>query len=207
MTTKIFGNGNKVLTDEEKTLKKQQLKELFEKMFDIMDIDREKDHNTKDTPSRMAKMYIDELMEGNYSEPPKITTFPNEKSMDEMVISGPIKLDSLCSHHILPIAGNAFIGYIPGEKVIGISKFSRIVRYFSRRLQIQEEMTQQIADYIEQLMEPKGLIVVVKARHYCEIARGVREENIYMITSSVKGSFKHNPASRKEFFDLIAINK
>jgi GTP cyclohydrolase I len=207
MTDKIYANGNKVLTDAEKTDKKAKLKELFSQMFDILEMDTINDPNIQDTPSRMAKMYVDELLEGCFNEAPKITTFPNQKKFDELIISGPIKLDSLCSHHFITISGQAFIGYIPGDKVIGISKFSRIVRYFSRRPQIQEELTQQIADYIEELMQPKGLIVVLKARHYCEIARGVREENIYMQTSSVKGVFKDNPAARKEFFDLISINK
>lgn len=200
---KIAANGNKPLTPEEKEKKKQELEKLFVQMFDVLEMDRVKDANIIDTPKRMAKMYVDELLEGTYSEAPAITTFPNQKGMDQMIISGPIKLDSMCSHHFITISGSATIAYIPGDKVIGISKFSRIVRFFSRRPQIQEELTEQIADYIQKLMEPKGLMVFIKARHYCEIARGVREENIWMTTSSVKGIFKDNASAKEEFFNLI----
>lgn len=205
MHEKIFSNGNIVLTEEQLQEKQDKLKLVFDQFFDVLGMDTTNDHNIKESSERMSKMWVRELLEGCYTAEPKITTFPNEKNMDQMIISGPIKLDSQCSHHGVIISGQAWVSYIPGDKVIGISKFSRIVRFFSRRMQIQEEMTQQISDYIQKLMEPKGVIVFVKARHYCEIARGVREENIFMTTSSVNGIFKENPATRQEFFNLINI--
>lgn len=202
---KIFGNGNLPLSTEQIKEKQDNLEKVFKDFFDVLGFDTENDPNLQDSPKRMSKMWVTELLEGCFTEEPKITTFPNQQKMDQMVISGPIKLDSVCSHHGITISGKAFVGYIPNETVIGISKFSRIVRYFSRRMQIQEEMTEQIASYIENLMKPKGVIVFIKARHYCEIARGVREENVWMVTSSVKGDFLTNPSTKKEFFDLINI--
>lgn len=202
-TNKIQANGNKFLSKEEKIVKKVKLEKIFTDFLEALDYDTENDPNIKETPKRMAKMWIDELLEGNFSEEPKITVFPNEQNYDQMVISGPIKVDSTCSHHGIVISGQCWIGYIPGSKVIGISKFSRIVRFFSRRMQLQEAMTQQIAEYIENLMQPKGVMVFMKCKHYCEIARGVREENIFMSTSAVRGSFAINQSTRQEFLELI----
>jgi GTP cyclohydrolase I len=203
MTEKINANGNKPLTSQQKKEKKEKLETIFTDFLKVLDYDIENDPNIKETPHRMAKMWIDELLEGNFSDPPKITVFPNEEHYDQIVISGPIKVDSVCSHHGITIAGKCWIGYLPGDKVIGISKFSRIVRFFSRRMQLQEGMTQQIADYIENLMNPKGVIVFMKCKHYCEIARGVREESIFMTTSAVRGTFRVNGNARQEFFSLI----
>lgn len=200
---KIQANGNKVLSKEDLIVKRVQLEKVFTEFLNVLDYDTENDPNIKETPQRMAKMWIDELLEGNYCEPPKITVFPNQSNYDEMVISGPIKVDSVCSHHGITISGQCWVGYIPDKNVIGISKFSRIVRYFSRRMQLQEAMTQQTAEYIESLMQPKGIMVVMKCKHYCEIARGVKEENVLMTTSAVKGTFKENLAARQEFLSLI----
>ena len=203
MENKIFANGNKVLTTEEKTEMKNKLEGLFAQVLDTLGYDRENDHNIKDTPKRVAKMYVEELLKGNFNEPPKITTFPNAKSYDEMIISGPISVKSLCSHHLVSITGEAFLGYVPGERVVGLSKLARIVQFFMRRPQIQEEMTQQIINYVDDLLKPKGVIVVIKATHMCMTIRGVEEPNALMTTSAVRGAFATNPETRKEFFDLI----
>jgi GTP cyclohydrolase I len=202
MTNKIFANGNTVLTKEEKEEKKKQLEDVFSKMLEIFGYDRENDHNIKDTPKRMAKMYMEELLVGNFGEPPKITTFPNAKDYDEMIISGPIEIKSLCSHHMVPIVGSAYCSYIPDKKVVGLSKLARIVQFFMRRPQIQEEMTEQIVNYIEELLQPKGIMVVIKATHMCMTIRGVEEPNALMTTSSVRGAFK-NAETRQEFLNLI----
>jgi len=203
--TKIKANGNQPLTEKELAKKQKKMEKVFQDFFKVLDFDTENDPNIKESSQRMAKMWVRELLEGNFSEEPKITTFPNQQNTDQMIISGPIKVDSVCSHHGITIAGSCYIAYIPGDEVIGISKFSRIVRFFSRRMQIQEEMTQQISDYIQNLMKPKGIIVFMKCRHFCEIARGVREENIWMTTSSVQGVFKENASARQEFFNLINV--
>jgi GTP cyclohydrolase I len=150
-------------------------------------------------------MMVNELFSGRFSEPPKITVFPNRKNVDELIISKGIEVMSVCSHHWQTISGECAIGYIPNEHVIGLSKLSRVVDWFSRRGQIQEELGEQIADYLEELMHPKALGVVIKARHYCMIARGVRgsEANSLMVTSVMRGLLLEEFNLRNEFLKLI----
>lgn len=205
MCKKIHANGNTPLSKEEIEEKKKELEKVFTNMMEVLDFDQENDPNIKDTPKRMAKMYIDELFTGCYNEPPKITTFPNQKKYDEMIISGPIDVKSTCSHHIIPFVGSAYVAYIPGDKVIGLSKLARIVKFFMRRPQIQEELTEQIVNYLQELLNPKGIMVVIKAQHLCMTVRGVEEMNAWMFTSSVRGAFANNPETRKEFFDVCGI--
>lgn len=167
-------------------------------------IDTQNDHNTKGTAERVAKMYLTEVFKGRYTQPPAITSFPNDKALDEMYVTGPLTLRSACSHHFVPIVGKVWIGIVPGDTVIGLSKFGRIVDWIASRPQIQEEMVVQIADTIQKLCKPKGLAVVVHGTHMCTTWRGVREtmEN-EMKTSVVRGVIKDNPAARAEFFSLI----
>lgn len=157
----------------------------------------------KGTPHRVAKMYIDELFEGVYTDPPDITVFPNEKEYDEIIISGPIAVKSMCSHHFEPFSGYAFIGYMPADKVIGVSKLTRISRWFARRPQIQEELTEQIAHYLEDKLQPEGVMVQIKAKHYCMLHRGVNEHNAQMITSVALGKFRDQQSAKMEFLELI----
>jgi len=205
MSKKIHANGNIPISLEEKNNKKKKLENVFEEMLDILDFDRENDPNIKETPKRMAKMYIDELFSGCFSSDPKITTFPNTKKYDEMIISGPISVKSTCSHHLVPFTGSAYVAYIPDDKVIGLSKLSRIVKFFMRRPQIQEELTEQVVEYLQKLLSPKGIMVVIKAQHLCMTIRGVEEVNSWMFTSSVRGAFADNAETRKEFFDVCGI--
>lgn len=197
-------NGNMPLSEEERKLMIVRLEEKFNEVLDILRISRS-DPNATDTPHRIAKMYVNELLRGRYSEPPAMTVFPNRKKVNNLVISKGIEVMSLCSHHWLPITGNCTIGYIPGEYVIGLSKLSRIVEWFSRRAQIQEELGEQIADYLEALLKPQALGVVIKARHYCMIARGVRgsEEQSIMTTSVMRGLLLEEQSLRNEFVNLI----
>ena len=201
----IVGNGNFTLNDNEKTEKIKKVESIIENLLDTLGFNWNEDPNLMETPKRISKMYVNELLSGCYSQPPNITTFPNTKRYDQMVVSGPIEIKSLCSHHWLPFIGVCYIAYIPDETIIGISKFSRIVNFFMRRPQIQEELTQQICEYIEELLHPKGLIVIIKAQHMCMSVRGVQESDSWMFSSSVKGAFSKNPETRKEFFDLINI--
>lgn len=166
-------------------------------------IDTENDHNTQETAKRIAKMYVREVFRGRYQPMPSVTDFPNAKHLDEVYTIGPITVRSGCSHHMVPIMGKAWVGVLPSERVIGISKFIRLVEWIMARPQIQEEATVQVADLIEQLINPKGLAIVVRAQHQCMTWRGVRETDTSMTTSVMRGVFLTNPAARSEFLKLI----
>lgn len=209
-TTNQFGeelfdaNGNRPISPEERREMISRLEQKFIEVMEILRISRN-DPNSTITHRRIARMFVNELFEGRYTPPPKCTVFPNRKNVDELIISRGIEVMSVCSHHWQPISGVCAVGYIPGDYVIGLSKMSRIVDWFSRRGQIQEELGKQIADYIENLIHPKALGVVIKGRHYCMIARGVRssEEKSEMITSVMKGYLAKDLNLRNEFLKLI----
>lgn len=154
------------------------------------------------TPVRVAKSY-DKLF-GGYNEDPKklIKVFGNE-GYDEMIIAKDIDFYSTCEHHMLPFIGKAYIGYIPDNKIIGLSKLPRLVEIFSRRLQNQERLTKQIADTLNNLLKPRGVGVVIKAEHLCMKARGVEKQNCVISTSSFTGLFIKNVNTRAEFLNLI----
>ncbi len=202
--TLFDSNGNMPLSELER---EDMQKELEEKLVEIMEILRisRNDPNSANTPRRVSKMFVNELLIGRYVPPPKLTAFPNRKNVDELVISQGIEVMSLCSHHWQPITGTCAIGYIPDKHVIGISKFTRIVDWFSRRGQIQEELGEQIADFLENLLQPKALGVVIRAKHYCMIARGVKssEADSLMITSVMRGLLLDDLNLRNEFLKLI----
>ena len=196
-------NGNQPVSAEEREDMVRRLEESFSTMFDILRIDRN-DPNSTDTPFRLARMWVNELFAGRFEPPPKLTVFPNRRQVDELVISAGIKVMSVCSHHWQPISGTCAIGYVPRDKVIGLSKFTRLVEWFSRRGQIQEELGEQLADYLVELLDPIALGVVIRANHYCMIARGVEaHDNSVMITSVMRGDLATNPVLREEFLRLI----
>ncbi|MBU1017695.1 GTP cyclohydrolase I FolE [Patescibacteria group bacterium] len=154
------------------------------------------------TPERVAKSY--KKLFGGYHEDPKklIKVFDNE-GYDEMIIAKDIDFYSTCEHHMLPFFGKAYIGYIPGDKIIGLSKLPRLVEIFSRRLQNQERLTKQIADTLSDMLRPRGVGVVMVAEHLCMKARGVEKQNCTISTSSFIGLFKKNINTRSEFLTLI----
>lgn len=197
-------NGNTILSEEERLDMIVQLKTKFEEVMDIMRISR-KDPNSTHTALRISKMFVNELFAGRFLPAPKPTVFPNRKNVDELIISKGIEVMSVCSHHWQPITGECAIGYIPGDYVIGLSKISRVVNWFARRGQIQEELGEQIADYLEELLKPKALGVVIKAKHYCMIARGVKgsEAKSLMVTSVMRGWLLEDFNLRNEFLNLI----
>lgn len=166
-------------------------------------IDTSNDHNSKETAKRMAKMYLKEVFHGRYSAMPKITAFPNAKALDEIYTVGPISIRSACSHHFAPILGEVWIGIIPGDQVIGLSKFARLTDWIFSRPQIQEEATVQLADILEDKIKPKALAVIVKADHLCMKWRGVKEPCSNMITSVMRGKFRENASAKAEFMSLI----
>jgi GTP cyclohydrolase I len=197
-------NDSMPLSDEERLEMLKKLEVKFEEVMDILRISKN-DPNSRYTPTRIARMYVNELFNGRYEDPPKITVFPNRNKVQNLVISKGIKVMSVCSHHWQPISGSCIIGYIPDKHVMGISKLTRIVNWFARRPQIQEELGEQIADFIEDLVKPHALGVVINAKHYCMIARGVNasETNSEMITSVVRGWLHDDFNLRNEFMNLV----
>ena len=133
----------------------------------------------------------------------QLQRFPNVKQYDQLYITGPISIDSTCAHHFQPINGKCYIGIFPGDKVIGLSKFNRVVDWVASRPQIQEEMTEQIADMIEKETEAKGVAVIIKAQHFCMTARGVKEHESDMLTSVLRGILRDDDSLRLELFSLL----
>lgn len=163
------------------------------------DVERE---GLKDTPSRVVKSWS-ELYRGYALDPASIlkTTFDGD-GYDQMIVLKNIELFSTCEHHMLPFIGHAHIAYLPTKRVVGLSKLARLVECFARRLQIQERLTRQIAEAMMKHLEPKGVGVVIEAKHFCMLARGVNKQNSVMTTSSLDGVFRDDTV-RKEFFSLI----
>lgn len=155
------------------------------------------------TPERIARMY-QELTAGYHVDPDKlINDAIFEVAYDEMVIVRDIDYYSLCEHHMLPFMGRAHVGYIPDGRVIGLSKIPRVVEMYARRLQLQEQMTQQIAHFLQDVLKPQGVGVVVEGYHLCAAMRGVKKNNARMVTSAMLGSFKRNQSTRSEFLENI----
>lgn len=180
-----------------------EVKEKIEAVLHSLLIDTQNDHNTKGTAKRMAKMYIREVLSGRYLKQPTITEFPNAKDLDEIYIVSPISINSMCSHHFVPIMGELSIGIIPGEKLIGLSKFARLSQWMFSRGHIQEEAIVMLADKLEELIKPKGLAIILKAEHLCMKWRGVKQENTMMTSSIMRGLFMDNPNARAEFLTLL----
>jgi GTP cyclohydrolase I len=158
----------------------------------------------KNTPNRVARMYP-ELLSGYQTDPMKLVNGAIfDVDYDDMVIVRDIEFYSLCEHHLLPFIGRAHVAYIPRGQVIGLSKIPRIVDMYSRRLQVQERMTRQIADFIHDLLNPQGVAVVVEALHLCSMMRGVRKHDARMTTSTMLGTFRSKIATRQEFLDNIS---
>ncbi len=155
------------------------------------------------TPQRVARMY-EELLSGYHTDPEKvINNALFEVEYQEMVLVTDIEFYSLCEHHMLPFVGRAHVGYIPRRRVVGLSKIPRIVDLFARRLQVQERMTAQIADFLMVTLDPLGVGVVVEGAHMCAMMRGVKKHNARMITSHLLGCFESNEKTRNEFFSLV----
>jgi GTP cyclohydrolase I len=174
----------------------------LEELFDILRIDHRNDHNTRETPQRVAKMYVEEILAGRYTAPPKITEFDNAQAYDQLIVTGPIELRSMCAHHMMPIYGAAYIGILPAAdgKIIGLSKYDRIVEYFASRLQIQEELVKQIGQYIIEMTAPRGLAVRISAVHMCKTQRGVRTSHrSRMVNTYYWGEMAQDAELKREF--------
>jgi GTP cyclohydrolase I len=151
-----------------------------------------------DTPRRVAESFTEMLTPREFD----LTTFPNDEDYDELVLARNIPVQSLCEHHMLPFTGVAHVGYLPGERILGLSKLARVVELFARDLQVQERLTVQVANWLHEHLAPKGVGVVIEAEHMCMSMRGVQTRGSQTITSSVHGVLRENAASRQEFFML-----
>ena len=184
------------LTRDEKYLR---IKAAMRDVVTTLGLDLSDDSLTE-TPHRIAKMYIDEIFSGlDYSQFPKISVIENKMGVEEMVKISDINLTSTCEHHFVTIDGIADVAYIPHEKIIGLSKINRIVRFFAQRPQVQERLTQQILVALQTLLEADSVAVRVKATHYCVKSRGVMDTSSQTETSALGGQFKANPTARAEF--------
>lgn len=199
-------NISKYINDDEMRALQQEVESEFQNVLSALVIDTENDHNTKETAKRVAKMWIKETFGGRYKKPPKITAFPN-MGYKSMYTSGPISIKSTCAHHFQNIVGKCWVGIIPNGEVIGLSKFNRIVHHIAERPQIQEEMTTQIAQGLQEYAKTKHIAVVLKAEHHCMTHRGVREHESDMTTAIMLGAFKEDPATREEFYKICLSMK
>lgn len=183
--------------------------EVTEKFHDVLTslvIDTDHDHNTQDTARRVAKMFVKETFSGRYRPVPKVTAFPN-MGYKSLYTTGPISIRSTCAHHFQNIVGKCWVGIVPDEEVIGLSKFNRLVHHICERPQIQEEMTTQIAEALREYAKTPHVAVVVKAEHHCMTMRGVREHESDMTTAIMLGAFHEDPALKREFYDICLSMK
>lgn len=183
----------------------------LEELFDVLRIDYQNDHNTKGTAQRVAKMFVMETIKGRYSAPPDITEFENALEFDQLLVTGPIEVRSTCAHHLMPIHGQAYIGVLPAAdgKIIGLSKYDRIVDHFASRLQIQEELVKQIGHFIVAKTMPRGLAVRLSAVHMCKTHRGVRASHkSRMITTAYFGKMTSDAQLKQEFLqECIGLDR
>lgn len=153
------------------------------------------------TPARMARAYAEFFS----PRPFDLTTFPNDEGYDELVLARSIPLRSVCEHHLLPFVGTAHVGYLPGSRILGLSKLARVVEYFACRPQVQERMTKQVADWLQQHLAPKGVGIVIQAEHSCMTLRGVHATGTTTVTSTLLGTLRNDPRSRAEFLALAGL--
>lgn len=188
-----------VVNDLTQDQKRGQIQAHFDHILRILGLDLS-DDSLHDTPRRIAKMYVNEIFAGlDYSNFPKLTVIENKMKVDEMVRVQNIDLSSTCEHHFITIDGTATVAYIPAEKVIGLSKINRIVRFFAQRPQVQERLNEQVLLALQTLLETDDVAVSIRATHFCVKARGVMDANSQTTTTSLGGRFKTNPDTRKEF--------
>ena len=182
--------------------------EVAAKVQDVLQalvIDTDSDHNTGDTAKRVAKMFVDEVFSGRYRAMPSVTEFPNASRLNELMIVGPIKVRSACSHHLCPILGRVWIGILPNEhsNLIGLSKYARIADWVMSRPQIQEEAVTMLANELQERVKPDGLAIVMEADHFCMHWRGVKDDESMMTNSVMRGAFLKDANLRREFLSLL----
>lgn len=194
------------LRDGEAELLEQEVAERMQAVLRSLVIDTDHDHNTQDTADRVARMFLREVFAGRYTAAPDVTRFPNAEGLDALMVVGPLRVRSACSHHLCPIMGRIWIGVLPAPEsdLIGLSKYARLVEWVMSRPQIQEEAVSQVADLLEGRLQPLGLAVLMEADHYCMHWRGVRDDGARMVTRVMRGAFRDDAALRREFLDSLA---
>lgn len=197
----IESNANKVI-DIKKNTNEERIKNAVKEILCSVGENTEREGLLK-TPLRVANSFA-YLTKGYEEDPYEVINHAlYDEQIDEMVIVKDIELFSLCEHHLLPFVGKAHVAYLPNKKVIGLSKIARVVEIYARRLQVQERLTQEIAQTLEDCLNPKGVAVVIEAAHLCMQMRGVQKQNSKMVTSAMKGAFKTRMATRSEFMNFI----
>lgn len=189
------------------TIKEQEqiegIKEHFGSIMKILGLDMT-DSELKDTPKRVAKMYVTELFSGlNTDNEPKMTVFPNKKGYDQLVALTNIEVASTCAHHMLPFPMKVSIAYIPGPNYVGISKLARVAKHFAKKPQTQEVFVAEVSDYIQKHLQPLGLMVYAEGKHMCMSIRGIEMPDATMITSELKGLFRQNLELETKFLNMI----
>lgn len=195
----------KIYTDKEREEVIVNASVEYGKFLTALGFDYKEDPHMIDTPMRVAKSFVNDLYKSMYSGPPKITAFSNTDKYDGMVFQGNIDVKSTCSHHALPFVGKAFVAYLPAPdgKVIGLSKLNRVVDYFCRMPQVQENLNMQIVDYLDKTCDGNlGVAVMIQANHQCACLRGIQHDST-MMTSKLTGAFKTDNATRDEFYKFI----
>jgi GTP cyclohydrolase I len=199
----------KQYTEEEKNEIIETASKHYYDFMKALGLDPDNNPHEIDTPRRVSKSFVNDLIKSKFNEPPKITAFSNTDQYDGMVFQGDINVKSICSHHHLPFVGKAYVAYLPAAngKVIGLSKLNRVVDYFCRMPQVQENLTEQISAYLNATCEGNlGVAVVIEAGHQCACLRGIQHDST-MMTSKLTGAFKADAATRDEFYKFIGYLK
>ena len=189
------------IVEDEAQIQSAQIASHFADIMRILGLDLNDPHLIG-TPERVGRMYLEIFRGLEDQEEPAITSFPNREGYSNMVIVKDINFFSVCSHHMIPFFGKAHVAYIPDEKIVGLSKIARIVEFYARRPQLQERLTEEVVEFIEARLAPKGSIVVMEARHLCMEMRGVEKPGAMTTTSALRGCFEDQRV-REEFFDLL----
>ena len=182
----------------------ERVERLAERVRDMLvelglDLD---DPHLRTTHERVARMYLEMFRGLDQGSQPRVTTFPNDENYRAMVMEKDIPFYSMCSHHLVPFYGHAHIAYVPGDKILGLSKFARILEFYAKRPQLQERLTEQVVSFVEEELRPRGAMVVIEARHLCVEMRGVEKSGAMTVTSALRGIFHERPI-REEFLDLL----
>lgn len=179
----------------------EKIEQGFRLILDGLGEDASRD-GLRDTPNRVARMYA-EMLSSLGQEPEGLLDTQFDESYDEMIVLRDIPFASMCEHHFLPFIGKAHVAYIPGRRIVGLSKLARVVEFYARLPQVQERMTRQIAEFIQNKLEPQGVAVILEAQHSCMTMRGIKKPGASMVTSHLLGNFRSNTKTRSEFMSLI----
>jgi GTP cyclohydrolase IA len=201
--TAVSDNAPEILAeiDEEQRPRAARIAGHVRGILDALDLDL-RDPNLVNTDLRVAKMYLEMFSGLAQGAEPKVTTFPNQEGYSHMVMEKQIPFYSMCAHHLVPFYGHAHIAYIPRERILGLSKFSRILEFYAKRPQLQERITEQVVTFLDEKLQPHGAMVVIEARHLCVEMRGVKKPGALTVTSALRGIFHERPV-REEFLDLL----